>query len=270
MKKIFCAAVSLLLAASLAACRPLNVDPIGSEEETKYSFTVEYEKNSANTDGKTVICIDAGHGFGDVGCTSDYLGCYEYEVTIDVAKRLKTALEAKGAEVILTHDGESFPSALDVVAGAKKHNIEYIEDKIVDNDKFSAYERAVYEEFLAREYLVDFFISVHVNSVEHAEYVDGYELYYCDANPYVNLLADFAFGLEKKLDNSLKTEATVFEDSYLVTKYASIPSALIEIGYATNKADAAKMKSDAWKNELAGILADELIASVKKTSFTEY
>ncbi|MBQ8474807.1 MAG: N-acetylmuramoyl-L-alanine amidase [Clostridia bacterium] len=269
MKKLLCTVMLFVLLLSAVSCRPINVSE-GDGDETEISFTVEYAKNSANTDGKTVVCIDAGHGFGDVGCTSDYLGCYEYEVTIDAARKLKAALEARGAEVVLTHDGVSFPAADEIISGCKKYRIEYIEEKIVDNDKFSAYERAIYEEILAKEYMLDFFISLHVNSVGNADYVDGYELYYCNSNPYVEQVEHFGETLAPMLDNDLKVVGYDQEESYLVTKYASIPSVLLEMGYATNPIDASKMKNEEWKTELAEILADEIIASVKQVSHTKY
>ncbi len=255
-------AVLLAMGLLLCGCRRLEQDTDQDDiAQSEPNFTIEYATDAetkAEIDNRTVVCIDAGHGFGDVGCTSDYLGMYEYEVTIDVAKKLKTALEAKGVEVILTHDGESYPPEANILAGCVKHGIDYKPEAIKENGIFSAYERALYEEILIIEESVDFFISIHVNSVEHAEYVDGYELYYCNDNPNKHNIEVFGNNLGALLDNELKCVGYDYDEAYIVTKYTSIPSVLLEIGYATNKEDARKMNDDAWKNQLSENLASEI------------
>ena len=55
-----------------------------------------------------------------------------------------------------------------------------------------------------------------------------------------------------------------YEDAYIVTKYAKIPSVLLEIGYASNPEDARKMNDDQWKDELARILADEIVRYIEQ------
>ncbi len=254
----------LIMSILLCGCRPIDTGE--GEADTEHKLNVEYVTNEVkapNDDGITVVCVDAGHGFGDVGCSSDYLGCYEYEVTIDVVKRLRTSLESLGATVILTHDGESYPDEKDIIAGCERHGIDYDPEKVKDNEIFSAYERALYEEILTIEEKIDFFISIHVNSVEHAEYVDGYELYYCNENPHSSNIELFGQQLGQVLDNDIVVDGCEYDDSYLVTKYASIPSVLLEIGYATNPEDARKMRDEAWKNDLGKILADEIVKYIE-------
>jgi len=54
-----------------------------------------------NLSGK-VIVLDPGHGGSDTGAVNGTL--YEKTVTLDIANRLKTLLEAEGATVYLTRD----------------------------------------------------------------------------------------------------------------------------------------------------------------------
>lgn len=265
MKKLF---LILLLCISLCACRP--IEPIDTEIESEPDININIQQETtapvttnANNDGKKIICIDAGHGFDDVGCGPYLMGCYEKDVTLKAAKHLKTALEALGAEVILTHDGETYPNEKDLVAAAERLNIPLKEGGIKENDIFSAYERAIYEEILARDEAVDFFISLHVNSVENASYVDGYELYYCKSNPNQTLLSQFGNNLAATLDNDLTVDITEYDDSYIVTKYAKIPSVLLEMGYATNAQDAKNMTNDQWLSQLGENLAAEIVKIVE-------
>jgi len=259
----------LLCAALLCGCRP--IEPTGTGKETKpdININVEYQDSTtadttpSNHDGRKIICIDAGHGFDDVGCGPYLMGCYEKEVTLKAAKKLKASLEALGAEVILTHDGESYPSEAQLIADAERLGITLKENGIIENNIFSAYERGIYEEILVREAAVDFFISLHVNSVENASYVDGYELYYCKDNPNQTLLNQFGENLSQVLDNDLTVDVTEYDDSYIVTKYSKIPSVLLEMGYATNPQDAKNMTSASWLAQLGETLAAEIVKIVE-------
>ncbi len=266
MKRIL---LSLFLCVLLCGCRPIDPPNTEPESEPDLNINVQYESTeletelAVNNDGRKIICVDAGHGFDDVGCGPYLMGCYEKEVTLKAAKSLKMALEALGAEVILTHDGETYPAEADIIASAERLGIKLKEDGIKENNIFSAYERGIYEEILVKDEAVDFFISLHVNSVENASYVDGYELYYCNKNPNQILLSQFGKNLGTALDNDLTVDATEYDDSYIVTKYAKIPSVLLEIGYATNPQDAKNMTDDQWLFKLGETLAAEIVKIVE-------
>lgn len=237
------------------------------ESDFEINIDVEYETDAPetvfNNDGRKIICIDAGHGFDDVGCGPYLMGCYEKEVTIKAAKHLKAALEKLGAEVILTHDGESYPPEKELIASAERLGITLKENGIKENNIFSAYERGIYEEILVRDEAVDFFISLHVNSVENADYVNGFELYYCKENPNQLFLSQWGKNLTEALGGDVTVDATEYDDSYIVTKYAKIPSVLLEIGYATNPQDAKNMTNDQWLQQLGQTLADEIVRAVE-------
>lgn len=58
------------------------------------------------------ICVDAGHGGSDSGALSPH-GWREKEVNLSQARALRDALEKAGFRVLMTRDGDSFPSLLD-------------------------------------------------------------------------------------------------------------------------------------------------------------
>lgn len=255
----------LLSSLLLCGCRPIDIE--GDDTTPAINMDVEYKEPETEldrtNDGKTIICVDAGHGFDDVGCGPYLMGCYEKEVTLRAAKKLKTELESLGAEVILTHDGETYPSEAQLIADAERLGITLKENGIKENNIFSAYERGIYEEILTRDARIDFFISLHVNSVEHADYVDGFELYYCEDNPEGETIVRFGNNLDAALEGDFLMDATEYDDSYIVTKYAKIPSVLLEMGYATNKTDAKNMTDDGWLSQLAESLAREIVNIVE-------
>ncbi len=209
-----------------------------------------------------LICIDAGHGFSDPGCVSDNLeNGTEADITLKVAKILKEKLEEVGAEVILTHDGETFPDLKEVKAYANKYGISYNVYNMKDNNIFSAYERAVYCQALGEERKIDFFISLHINAVENTE-VSRYDIYYSQENPSVEKLRTFCSGLETNLDNKLLIHETTRGKSMYVTKYSKFPSVLLEMGFATNLHDAANLNSDDWRQSFTRIVANQIVEYV--------
>lgn len=205
-----------------------------------------------------VVCIDAGHGFDDIGCSSALMNGVESEVNLAMAKRLQTELEALGVTTILTHDGESYPSEQTIRDKAAEYGIAYDETRIIDNHVFSAYERTIYTVIMHHETPIDFFVSLHVNSCpEHPE-LSQYELYYYEEAVDVPLLEKFSESLAEKLDNAALISALDSEEAYTVTRWATYPAILIEIGYSTNEEDARKINSQAWREDFCETLAEEI------------
>ncbi|MBO5402403.1 MAG: N-acetylmuramoyl-L-alanine amidase [Clostridia bacterium] len=241
----------LLLPLLLSAC-------VGGGESTAGESIPEI-----SDDGRTVIVLDAGHGFGDPGCGSEYMVGTEAEVTLDMVNRLKDELVSLGAEVILTHDGEAFPASEEIIDICVTHGIDYREDLVVEDTVFSAYERGVYVLALSKETPIDMFVSLHVNSFPTDPTVDRYELYYYEGNPYSALLNRLCVAFSKRLDNKTKIAPLDYENAYIVTKYGDYPSVLVETGYASNESAAQKLNSPAWRAEFCKALAEEIIKAVK-------
>lgn len=129
------------------------------------------------------VIVDPGHGFTDEGCSSDLIGDFtEKELTLTMAEELRSILEGYGVNVIMLHDGKSFPSLTELTAFADYYDIEYNIDKCVDNNIFSAYERTIYANYLSKINAVDFFISIHVNAMENNPDYSGFEIDYCAEN----------------------------------------------------------------------------------------
>lgn len=237
-------------------------------DSTSTSTTMDYPRT--NKDSITV-CIDAGHGFGDVGCGPAYMDAYEHEITLSATKLLQDKLEEKGITVILTHDGETFPTATEITSLADQYGLTYKPENMIENDIFSAYERVIWANVLDQqtEGGLDLFVSLHVNSIENAPEVSGMSIDYCEDNPNLSFLREFSKELERAyLDANLTSEFVIFEDTYddsfIVTKYTEIPAVLIEMGYATNTSDAQNMRSDTWQNSFASLLAEKICAAFGK------
>lgn len=215
------------------------------------------------SDGVATILLDAGHGFGDVGCTSEYLdGLYEYELTMDFTMRLAKKLEDMGYKVLLTHDGESYISEEEICLRADEKDIEYMPDKMsVGNNVFDAYERAVYANVLDAEVEIDFMLSVHVNANADTNTAQGFEIDYCADNESSEMSA-FVFdsicdALERDFSGRrLKKFADSWEMAFIVTKYTSMPSILFETGFASTPSDAELLLDENWRDKLMTTISE--------------
>ncbi len=210
-----------------------NAPPETDAPETDPPET-EFVYPSFSDDGIITICLDAGHGFDDIGTDSAYLGDKtEKDITLPIVLMLKDKLEAVGFSVILTHDGTSFPkSAMDN-----------------GDNLFNPKERISYAYTLN----IDYFLSIHCDSYTADSGVKGTRVYYSMGTPYESASASaakkLAEGINSALPDSKKSVVKNMEYSaaYYVIRMAHTPSSLIEIGFVTNPTDAANMLSEAWR-----------------------
>ena len=270
-------AVLLILAAVVFACaflprllhkddKPVSANP-GSEQESEPTNEEEPTLLRYAQGHTPTVVIDAGHGFGDVGCAGPEtaLGCYEYQLTIDMARTLRSYLSGLGYEVYLTHDGNTFPSIAEIKALADRYGVEYDDTKETwcDNDIFSPYERVIYMNCLDAMYGVNFAISIHVNANADSDQLSGFDLDYCMQNPYAKESRMFAIAIKDTL-NSIYPNTNLWyyedswEDAFIVTKFNTMPSALLETGYYTNANDVENLKSKVWRDKLMQTLSQTI------------
>jgi N-acetylmuramoyl-L-alanine amidase len=201
-----------------------------------------------------LICVDPGHGFDDPGTGPALFaaGTYEREITIAVARYLKTALEERGFNVVLTHDGITMPS-----------NGDWNGDNI-----FSApYERPGYINTYVKP---DYLVSLHVNAVEANPYACGIVVYYSQSGYKVNewsheagqsiVDAITASDLETTAITKLTNDKETADASFAINRETNAASSLIEMGFCTNEADAEHLQDPAWQEQLAEAIANGIEA----------
>ena len=203
------------------------------------------------TFGNHVIVIDPGHGGSNVGTHSVLDGRYEKEFTLDWALRLAPLLEANGWKVFLTHTSDSTVSNADRVVFAEAHH-------------------------------ADMFISLHFNSTSDRDARTGGLETYCItptglpstltrgfADPWSERLPNNAFDAQNlQLAAQIQTvllRATDMEDRGVqrarfmeVLRGQKRPAILIEAGYLSNPAEAEKIESAGFRQQLAEAVATAL------------
>lgn len=206
------------------------------------------------------VVVDPGHGGTDPGATAR--GLREKDFTVDIARRVRGALENEGFEVVLTRDADETISLLDRVQAANK----------------------------ARG---DLFLSIHVNSIPTPER-RGVETYFLGTttDPRVEelsgaenvgsgySLADFRALLEGvlldvRLDESRRFGRSVqarlhgelqrwnpsLEDRgvkqapFVVLVGTEMPAVLAEVACLSNREDAELLRDASYRQSIAAALA---------------
>ncbi len=162
--------------------------------------------------GKKIV-IDPGHGGNDAGAIGP-TGVMEKTVTLKVALELRRLLEAEGAQVILTREGDTTVSA----KGAKASDIEELGARCEVANRISA----------------DIFISIHADSFTRPEARGTTGYYYSKSTSgRGQKLADC---IRRNLVEQLGTPSRGTQPcNFYVVKNTDMPATLIELGFISNK-----------------------------------
>lgn len=208
--------------------------------------------------GIRTIVIDPGHGGKEVGAVGPG-GVYEKDITLALSQKLAASLAAKtGARVVLTRE----------------------DDSIVSLDQRTA---------IANQYDADLFLSVHMNAavVTNAR---GSETYYLSleasdelakkaaesenaaggADPasdlklilwdlaqqaYIGESSRFAQAIQEEMSSATGVgNRGVKQAPFKVLVGATMPAALVEVGFISNAEEEARLQSDAFQTQVVEAL----------------
>lgn len=216
--------------------------------------------------GIRTIVIDPGHGGKEVGAVGAN-GLMEKDVTLTVARKLASALEAKiGARVVLTRD----------------------DDSLVSLDQRTA---------IANQYKADLFISVHMNAAV-VKGARGSETYFLsldasdeqarraaelenagtvpasDAGGDLEMIlwdlaqqehlqesSRFAQAVQEEMNKATGVENRgVKQAPFKVLVGATMPAALVEVGFISNPEEESKLQTE----EFQGLMVEALSRAVER------
>lgn len=189
------------------------------------------------------ILIDPGHGGKDVGAVNGK--DYEKDLNLAVALRLATQLRDKGFKVYMTRNMDTEIS---------------LDKRTQFSDRIQA----------------DLFVSIHCNSASAT--VNGLETYIatpkndpnfgvstitnesCPANKYDKANAYLAYYTQRELLQKVgMTDRGVRRKRFYVIRNTNCPSMLIEIGYITNTAELAKLKTPDQQQKIADAITEGIL-----------
>lgn len=161
---------------------------------------------------KTVV-IDAGHGGSDYGAIRNSIN--EKDITLDVAKRLKTLLTQKGYNVIMTRDTDKYLS---------------LQERCDITETANA----------------DIFVSIHVNSSVKPE-ITGVETHY-----YHQESLALAQTVHAAIASNIKSNNRgLFKSKFYVINHTTVPAILCEIGFISNDSERSQLNGDKRKQDTA-------------------
>jgi N-acetylmuramoyl-L-alanine amidase len=176
------------------------------------------------------VCIDAGHGGIDPGAVGSS-GVLEKHVNLAISKYLRDYLEASGARVVLTREGDEDPGQVEDPVNWRK-----IDDLVLRVKK-------------AAESGSDIFICIHCNKFPSPD-LDGAQTFYCSkGHPDSKRLAE---AIQAELKNATGTwrEAMGGSEQY-VLREMKIPACTVEVGFLSNPQEEKLLSTPGYQAKLA-------------------
>lgn len=208
------------------------------EEEVSKEEEQEPEKKEEAKNGKKVA-IDPGHqGFNidmsekeplgpgsnemkakaSTGTQGKFTGVPEYELNLNISKQLRTELEMRGYEVLLTRE---------------------------DNDtRISNKERAL----LAADFGADIYVRIHANGSESSSASGAMTMVPSAKNPFVPQLHEKSYALGEEIINAycessgIKNNGVQLFDNMTGINWSKVPVVILEMGFMTNESDDRNMQ----------------------------
>ncbi|MBR2299542.1 MAG: N-acetylmuramoyl-L-alanine amidase [Alphaproteobacteria bacterium] len=215
-----------------------------------------------------IVVLDPGHGGKDPGAIGAYGKTYEKNITLAMGKELKTLLEKKGYKVYLTRSTDIFIPLRQRVKIAQKYKADLFMSLHADSatnrnakglSVYTLSEKASDKEAAAlaeRENKVD--IIGGVDFSENSKEINDIliSLSQTDCRNKSSKFAGYVVGEMKKsvkiVDNTHRFAG------FAVLKAPDIPSALLEMGYLSNKQEESLLKQSSYRKKLATSAANAI------------
>lgn len=179
-------------------------------------------------DSKELKEADTLGAFGNASST------FEYDLTMNVSKKLRTELEERGYKVVLTHSDTVLP--------------------------ISRAQRAT----VANDNRADAFIQIYANSSEDTTISGASAMCITEENPYHPEQFKASYRLTKTILDTFcektgaKQQNIEMTDTMTASNWSQVPTTLICLGYMSNPDEDLKMNQDSYRIDMANAIADGL------------
>ena len=233
---------------------------LASKKDSKSWFS-SLSKSSKPKTRQKIIVLDAGHGGKDPGAIGAHGKTYEKNITLAMSKELKALLETKGYKVYLTRSTDVFIPLRQRVKIAQKYKADLFMSIHADSamnrkatglSVYTLSETASDKEAAAlaeRENKVDIIggVDFSENSKEINDILISLSQTDCR-----NKSSKFAAYMVSEMRKSIKlVDNTHRFAGFAVLKAPDIPSALLEMGYLSNKQEEQLLTQSSYRKKLA-------------------
>jgi N-acetylmuramoyl-L-alanine amidase len=174
------------------------------------------------------IVIDAGHGGKDPGAIS-CLGYPEKEINLRIARKIASILKKKRIRVIMTRTSDLFVD-LDERAEIANHNG------------------------------AGLFVSIHANSCNRTT-ARGYSVHIAPSAAKVSV--QLAENIETNLSETGLTNRGLHRNNLRVLRQTRCPAALVEIGFVSNPAEAARLQQKDTQDRISQAIAKAIYQTLR-------
>jgi N-acetylmuramoyl-L-alanine amidase len=210
---------------------PRIVGFTGNAFDKQFTLELRKPRESGGRLAEKVIVIDPGHGGTSSGAVSG--GVMEKHLCLAISLKLRAALEALGAKVVMTRDKDS---------------------------SVALYDRPR----LANDIGADLFISIHNDSTARPGSASGTTSYYHMTDPSSRALAVCiqsaicdCSGLPNR---GALSDGRLYQNGLAVLRAATMPAVLVEVAYINNQRDRAKLTNPTFQKQVA----EAIVRGVRK------
>ncbi len=208
---------------------------VASWKLSEWTTNVVKEKVDAVANDNPVIVIDPGHGGEDPGKVgvNDIL---EKDINLQVAMKVRDLLEEVGVTVVMTRENDKVPEA-------KKEDLKQRVELINKTMPMLA-------------------LCIHQNSYTSPD-IFGAQVFYHTKTEEAIDVATFVQDSLKIMDQNNKREIKK-NDTYYMLKFTDVPTIIVECGFLTNPAEAAKLTTEEYQDEIAFAICEGIIKWLDK------
>jgi N-acetylmuramoyl-L-alanine amidase len=192
------------------------------------------------------IVIDPGHGGIDSGCIMKNI--HEKDITLDISKKVKSYLQQKGFDVVLTRYGDEslykYCKAGDTI---ERRDLNARVNKINESN-------------------ASIFVSIHVNSYYDPD-INGSITFFFSEQCFQS--KDLAKSIQRSLNNLIidgkkRMSHNSRAEEYYILKNTTIPGVLVETGFITNPKERVWLTTKAYRESIAKSIASGIEQYTKK------
>lgn len=179
------------------------------------------------------VIVDAGHGGVDGGAVGIH-GEVEKDINLKIARQVKVLLEFHGIEVIMTRETDTDLSDKNASSIRNKKSTD-IKNRLK----------------LIEKYPDALTISIHQNKFTQSKY-SGAQMFYGVKHPESQMLAEtIQSSIIQKLQPENTRQIKEGTKSVYLLMHTESPIVLVECGFLSNDAEAAKLSTEAYQKEMA-------------------